>query len=859
MSFLQTQSNSWQNVDALQRVTHGTNKPDSLKIFENTIGEYYDDMVKFFYGLNKMKVDYVICLSRRCMVIMQEMIKDFREEGLKIQTENLISDKSIYNYCIFSNKDIVIVDDIIIHGRAISQIYEQVKPYAKNVQVYAFFASQEARYNPITSFNYIHTGSMGELRALSNRIIDSIYENYIPYVSYIPVMYFTKIPNGVDNVTRIKNSLRSISDLEKKMSKYESVKYPQNGEQLRTQQNSKIYFISNKYTNYLGNISLGLFLRTYSGQEKAYAMPYLQLKDIPIEEFKVLLSNMGESLSYCNGIKKIFMMHDNAKPEDENLIYQYQARFLTFLLGYLCFKLTLCDGEKDTSENFISAFDEGTIEFNFKTHADSILKEIDLIDGKSVLQAIASMSFSQTEKLNDYYKSNTSGLQIDVWTKYLLSEENAKKRADREILCLINELIGSTSSSSREQMNNESIQNRVIQRIGEVFMLMDSGEATALYRVEEINEAKCISNILLPGEQAFKLSPFGRNINLSIIKAWIRCKTIAELEDALNTEIRFAIQEVLGKKENYSNSPILEAYIENLKDNYGDISIFPETSSLYHTERIITARECEIKPLSLMTFKDQITASYINFVHYLSDLRIGKKKSAEDKEGHTIFLSWSSNFKSPVLMPNCSKEFGDAIDMPLMNYKYYHFYASLIAHIDGCNISYYDKYTRYIRLAYCLNAHEFLELLRPIVMEDMTKKQRKFIEQILKGAKNLNEHLKTQEPNEPFLQAFNNFTELPLRKWVYFNCKLTVRSYDDPKNIAESGLNGNRNMVYERELMALLGYIKKSSDRLNNMIEVFLHSIRLRNKNSRARYLMKASDEMNRLKPLSFLTVNIKS
>ncbi len=156
------------------------------EILKIVFGEIeYNEIKKFFYDIheNSKDVDVVVFTTRRSHLLYCL----FREYFFftKSKCKYMIDDKAVHYYSeIIYNKKCLIVDDILIHGRALKNVFDRIsqkKPSEIKQLVYA--KSRRAFNNKVDSLKDNLDDRDWEL--LSNKIVAALILTSTPYASYI--------------------------------------------------------------------------------------------------------------------------------------------------------------------------------------------------------------------------------------------------------------------------------------------------------------------------------------------------------------------------------------------------------------------------------------------------------------------------------------------------------------------------------------------------------------------------------------------------------------------------------------------------------------------------------------------------
>lgn len=156
------------------------------KILKLIFGEiYFNQLKKFFQQFYFIDyLDFVIFTTRRCHVLFCIFNKYFKVLPINNKVK-FISDKAIHFYGDeLKGSSCAIVDDILIHGRALKSVYNRVKSKSpSNIETYVYMQSESSLYtaNRVTK-NQV---TKNEWKAFSNKIVSAILLTTFPYTSYV--------------------------------------------------------------------------------------------------------------------------------------------------------------------------------------------------------------------------------------------------------------------------------------------------------------------------------------------------------------------------------------------------------------------------------------------------------------------------------------------------------------------------------------------------------------------------------------------------------------------------------------------------------------------------------------------------
>ena len=298
---------------------------------EDILQEDFDGFSEFFLKVIDNKYDFIVLMSRRCLVLFQlfMFLFKFKEEKPKVNSI-ILSDRAlpVYYKMIQNGHNVAIVDDVIVHGRTVSKVYKLIKELCQDakIDIYGYMADENLNCMSEVLKKDFHTdyiASTNEWRRLSNKIVDSILISCVPYTSFVmayyeynecPLLQMTKNNSNIlivqnSNDTQIKQGITSYCIFEKQWNKSEL----------------------------FSELSLGECIRVYYSQRiKRYTViPYVFIRSLNIGDTDNLFSILGSVVpnEYIQ-IKSIFMDKENTEG-DENLLREYKIRVLTCLLSQL--------------------------------------------------------------------------------------------------------------------------------------------------------------------------------------------------------------------------------------------------------------------------------------------------------------------------------------------------------------------------------------------------------------------------------------------------------------------------------------------------------------------------------------------
>lgn len=293
----------------------------------------FEGIYAFFERIFSDGYDVIVLMSRRCLVLCQIFkiffIMDGKEEHSSVR---VLGDKAIpYCHQWLKDKRVVIVDDILIHGRTVHNMYDQISRYTGNqlpqICVYAAdIESNEFLSEMEPKVHYDYLVPKGEWRNLSNRIVNCIYAANKPYTSFITAYFqfgsktILESLDGIPTLHRIANS------------------HP-------TQQKYKLesfYFYEEREDRerIFRSCSQGEGFRLYRQEEtsKVTIIPYVFLREMTIEDAwnlsDMIASCLEDSMPLVSGAlaKKPV---DGEDGMEAAWLLEYKMRLLTCVLSSL--------------------------------------------------------------------------------------------------------------------------------------------------------------------------------------------------------------------------------------------------------------------------------------------------------------------------------------------------------------------------------------------------------------------------------------------------------------------------------------------------------------------------------------------
>lgn len=161
--------------------------------------QYAESVIIFFENLMSSDFDYIVLLSRRCFVLYR-IFSRLLGEGIDLERgPKVITDKAIAllpQKKELQSKNCLIVDDILIHGRAVSRVYKALRGLFSQLRVYVCGKSIDCYQGlpeDIAAELIAHTCServetAASWKILSERLVSLIHIYDEPYTSFLMSM-----------------------------------------------------------------------------------------------------------------------------------------------------------------------------------------------------------------------------------------------------------------------------------------------------------------------------------------------------------------------------------------------------------------------------------------------------------------------------------------------------------------------------------------------------------------------------------------------------------------------------------------------------------------------------------------------
>lgn len=455
---------------------------------ENILQEDFDGIYVFFQNLFKNNYDIIVLMSRRCLVLCQIFMRFFiLDDGLENNTTKVVSDQAIPYYMddLNGNK-IVIVDDILIHGRTIRKLYRFIKEKCDGLKpdIFVYMADTDIDCLSDELKRKVQSecvANKGEWRSLSNKIVCSIFAANEPYTSFVSSYYGYGDKKIIDTLDENEN-LETINI---------------------TGQMQKCYGVTAKFMyepfeerrDVFKWLSEGEGIRVYWNERilKYTFIPYVFVRYMNLSECVAVCDKIADALPACMlEIKKILK-------KKSDMLIEYKMRLLTCILSNV-YWIDFKDRYQLAETVYI---DSDTLNSSFGNRIADELENLNCENSKAILLLCGRKDNDVPNSISELYdilsdECLKEGKQDDLLKCYfqkawLIDEYRALHTQERYIGLLLETFI----KMAEERYVNKNY------LLANMIYIWDNGLATANYAVDV--EKGIVGCYITPGEQSYKI------------------------------------------------------------------------------------------------------------------------------------------------------------------------------------------------------------------------------------------------------------------------------------------------------------------------------------------------------------------
>lgn len=489
--------------------------------------------------------DYVVLMARRCLLLYD--IFNFEAKNLPT---NIISDLNLDK--IEKGKKILIVDDIIIHGRTVHNLYTNLVNKGKNVNILVYY--KYVKSLPIEGLIGGLPVTRDEWHDLSDRLVSIVLKANVPYATFVPAFSISNDVSFNDRFFEAAINCRANMDCNF---------------------DAKVYFTRDlKKFPLLNQLCCAAGVRKYfyNNSENSIYIPTVFIKSLNAELFDKIIANdkICEVLGY--DIIEIF---------GTGLSLNYKSILLTFILSFLYGKLVLSVLGINTTD-FGDSYHSVTKRVLTRSFSDRIISEMDKID-------IISINELFSLKIQDIYdihavEAHTLAKPHELLEKYPYAYE------DKDINGIVFACLSALHIANEKDIENGDfkigrrfgyslslLREFVRECVGEIFCkqefdykyyasviaLCDSGYATYKFREAEQNKSskKMVVPFVDDGEQIYRLNHVCARKFQCVVRYlydYIRFFTNMQFSDAVNDYIKFVEHKIKNNELTVTSSEFVD-------------------------------------------------------------------------------------------------------------------------------------------------------------------------------------------------------------------------------------------------------------------------------------------------------------
>lgn len=456
------------------------------QILEDILGNYYDELYDFFGDLISAEYDIKVLIARRCLVLFQLFLQIFAAENSNQQIYGKIcSDRYVLgNYEELNGKSVLLVDDILIHGRKIYEVFQEIEKNmdkaaggSVDIRVYMLTDSQKCVPDEIMDkIQFTDYATEWEWKTLSDGIVSTIFATNIPYTSFVGA-YFTR------NIQKLYRNSKNVQILKNTGKSQEKVGCE-----------TEVLFSSQRRLRLFEIFSHIECVRVYKGkcEDNSMVIPYIFTKALKSECLEELFAKMAE---LCGGMPNI-----KAELIEKSKGMIYRMRLFNALLSHiygLYFFNNSYKPEIFEVDTLVKSFGERIATEFYKMTYEQIVPF--LMNDYEGMKEYVFENLTEYSELEEIYRELASGCggYREIYSKCIgkhreRDELRAQENKERLLGISVDYLFGLCRD---EAMCRECA----------IVMLnsMDTGCAAASYT--KALEDNAYASYISPGEQSFRL------------------------------------------------------------------------------------------------------------------------------------------------------------------------------------------------------------------------------------------------------------------------------------------------------------------------------------------------------------------
>lgn len=477
---------------------------------------YYHLFNLYFESIISGKYDYVVLVTRRAYILFEIFLICMMQHGFTRDMLNvkIITSDSIFllglDDCKYKEKRYLILDDIIINGRTIKTVYENLKQklHVKNIKIASMEYCENAKaldnLNEYLSDDFKVSEQIW--KADSNLLTDLIISSNIGYTAFVPSYIFSNVDDN--EIESLLEKLETNNTLQKVDSRVLSDCGVQ----------SFFYFWNEKEKleiNIKPEDNIPVCTRLYyNKQDKTFTViPYVFLDNVLTSECidycNYLLRNQGSTLSGC---MEQFIKEDENRNEKLALLYKYVISYLCkqsfekFYENYINSKIAQYIHIKTPYETFdFIGENKWVVNYSGENNYALSKRKFEIVDNEDAIFSYGESKQKFSEIANEIKTSHGSSSNMDKIIYYLnyiktIDDKNAQDypESPRCVGIRVKDIVSALLQNDNPDLNT------CYELLSIIINLWDEGTAAYNYSVlTSKNDGEIISGLLKNGEQIY--------------------------------------------------------------------------------------------------------------------------------------------------------------------------------------------------------------------------------------------------------------------------------------------------------------------------------------------------------------------
>lgn len=254
---------------------------------QSILNRNYDILYDYFCNVLERDEEYKILRARRCQVLFQIFLPIIMKNEPHIEIRGKFISNQVLDFYkeMLLKSTVVILDDIVIHGRGLSEIYTELDPEFnnENIRVYVHKMHRDATSIPSKLKEKLIFDSRifdWEWRELSTQLVNVIQATVTPYVSFVET-YYCQFPLALQRGT---NKFQCLDITSVDQENQGTAAYA--------------YFEKDSLPPIIREVGHDACVRYYSNEKanKYIGIPYVFLKSLAADTVKTLSEFLGKYL-----------------------------------------------------------------------------------------------------------------------------------------------------------------------------------------------------------------------------------------------------------------------------------------------------------------------------------------------------------------------------------------------------------------------------------------------------------------------------------------------------------------------------------------------------------------------------------